>query len=155
MLRMAKRRRSSGRVSEIRFDENLDGLFAGVDLNTDTRVAKVHLVASSVLSSNDGVGHCSLFVSESPEISGAMMASWASRGVSGVAKDAVCLSSLGSAHPALATSRHGGHDRMVSGGSRKRCMKTRSSQRPTLCPTSLKMGDAPRHGWVLVHNQVN
>jgi hypothetical protein len=35
-------------------------------------------------------------------------------------------------------SPHGGHDRMVPGGSRKRCMKTRSSQRPNLCPTSVK-----------------
>ena len=45
---------------EVRFDENLDGLFAGVDLDTDRRVAEVDLVASSVLSSNDGVRHCSL-----------------------------------------------------------------------------------------------
>jgi hypothetical protein len=41
----------------IRLDENLDDLVAGVDLDTDSRVAKVHLVASPVLSSNDGVGH--------------------------------------------------------------------------------------------------
>jgi hypothetical protein len=38
---------------EIRFDENLDGLFAGVDLDANSVVAKVDLVASSVLSSND------------------------------------------------------------------------------------------------------
>jgi hypothetical protein len=42
------------------------------------------------------------------------------------------------AHPALAISRHGDHYRMLPGGSRNRCMKTRSSQRPNLCPTSLK-----------------
>jgi hypothetical protein len=30
------------------------------------------------------------------------------------------------------------HDRVVPGASRKRCMKTRSSQRPNLWPTSLK-----------------
>ena len=42
---------------EIRLDENLDGLFAGINLDTNRRVAKVHLVASSVRSSNDGVGH--------------------------------------------------------------------------------------------------
>jgi hypothetical protein len=41
---------------EIRLDKNLDRLFAGVNLNTNRRIAKVHLVASSVLSSNDGVG---------------------------------------------------------------------------------------------------
>jgi hypothetical protein len=45
---------------EIRLDGNLDGLFAGVDFDTDSRVAKVHLVSSSVLSSDDGVGHCGL-----------------------------------------------------------------------------------------------
>src|SRR5271169_3482397 len=43
---------------EICLDKNLDRLFAGVNLNTNRRIAKVHLVASSVLSSNDGVGHC-------------------------------------------------------------------------------------------------
>ena len=42
---------------EIRLDENLDGLFAGVDLDTDGSVAEVNLVASSVLASNDGVTH--------------------------------------------------------------------------------------------------
>ena len=60
MLRMAKRRRSCGCVSKVRFDENLDGLFAGVDLDTDSLVTEVDLVASSVLSSNDGVSHCCL-----------------------------------------------------------------------------------------------
>src|SRR5208282_462279 len=38
-------------------DENLDGLFAGVDLDTDGFVTKVDLVAASVLSSNDRIGH--------------------------------------------------------------------------------------------------
>jgi hypothetical protein len=42
---------------EIRLDENLDGLFAGINLDTNGRVAKVHLVASTVRSSNDGVRH--------------------------------------------------------------------------------------------------
>jgi hypothetical protein len=42
---------------EIRLDKNLDGLFAGVDLDPNRSIAKVNLVASSVLSSNDGVGH--------------------------------------------------------------------------------------------------
>jgi hypothetical protein len=41
----------------IRLDENLDGLFAGINLDTNRRVAKVHLVASSVRSSNYGMGH--------------------------------------------------------------------------------------------------
>jgi hypothetical protein len=43
---------------EIRLDENLDGLFAGINLDTNRRVAKVDLVASSILSSNNSVGHC-------------------------------------------------------------------------------------------------
>jgi hypothetical protein len=42
---------------EICVDENLDGLFAGINLDTNRRVAKVDLVPSSVGSSNDGVGH--------------------------------------------------------------------------------------------------
>jgi len=42
---------------EIRLDENLDGLFAGINLDSNRRVAKVHPMASSVRSSNDGVGH--------------------------------------------------------------------------------------------------
>jgi len=47
---------------EIRLDGNLDGLFAGVDLDTDSRIAKVDLMAASVLSSNDGVGQCFLLL---------------------------------------------------------------------------------------------
>jgi hypothetical protein len=39
---------------EIRLDENLDGLFTGINLDTNRRVAKLNLVASSVFSSNDG-----------------------------------------------------------------------------------------------------
>ena len=42
---------------EIRLDKNLNRLVAGINLNTNRRIAKVHLVASSVHSSNDGVGH--------------------------------------------------------------------------------------------------
>src|ERR1700736_1028914 len=42
---------------EIRLDKNLNRLFAGINRDTNRRIAKVHLVASSVLSSNDGVGH--------------------------------------------------------------------------------------------------
>ncbi len=42
---------------EICLDENLDRLFTGMNLDTNRRIAKVNLVASSVLSSNDGVGH--------------------------------------------------------------------------------------------------
>ena len=42
---------------EIRLDENLDGLFAGINLDTNRRVAEIDLVASSVCSANDGVGH--------------------------------------------------------------------------------------------------
>jgi hypothetical protein len=41
---------------------DLDGLLTGINLDTNGRVAKVHLMASSVLSSNDGVGHFGLFV---------------------------------------------------------------------------------------------
>ncbi len=43
---------------EIRLDENLDGLFAGINLDTNRRVAEIDLVPSSVRSSNDGMGHC-------------------------------------------------------------------------------------------------
>jgi hypothetical protein len=46
---------------EIRLDENLDGLFAGINLDTKGRVAKVDLVPSPVLSSNDGGGIISRF----------------------------------------------------------------------------------------------
>jgi hypothetical protein len=42
---------------KIRLDKNLDRLFTGINLDTNRRIAKVNLVASSVLSSNDGVGH--------------------------------------------------------------------------------------------------
>ena len=42
---------------EIRLDENFDGLVAGINLDTNGRVAKINLVSSSVRSSNDGVGH--------------------------------------------------------------------------------------------------
>ena len=42
---------------EIRLDENFGGFLARIDLDTDRRVPKVGLVASSVGSSNDGVGH--------------------------------------------------------------------------------------------------
>jgi hypothetical protein len=41
----------------IRVDENLVGLVGGMNLDTNGRVAKVHFVASSILSSNDGVRH--------------------------------------------------------------------------------------------------
>jgi hypothetical protein len=53
----------------IRLDENLDGLFAGINLDTNRRVAKVDLVPSSVLSSNDGVGHYRLAFQGSAAIS--------------------------------------------------------------------------------------
>src|SRR5258708_4424774 len=43
---------------EIRLDENLDGLFARINLDTNGRVAEIDLVPSSVRSANDGVGHC-------------------------------------------------------------------------------------------------
>ena len=42
---------------EIRLDENLDSLVAGINLDTNRRVAEIDLVASSVCSANDGVGH--------------------------------------------------------------------------------------------------
>ena len=47
---------------QIRLDENLNGLFTGINLDTNRRIAKVNLVASPVLSSNDGVGHCFLLL---------------------------------------------------------------------------------------------
>ena len=49
---------------EIGLDENLDGLVAGVNLDTNRFVAKVNLVASSIHCSNDGVGHDGLLVSD-------------------------------------------------------------------------------------------
>ena len=42
---------------EIRLDENLDGLFARINLDTNRGAAKIDLVASPVLSPNDGVRH--------------------------------------------------------------------------------------------------
>jgi hypothetical protein len=42
---------------EIRLDENLDGLFTGVDLDMYSLVSEVEFVASSVPSSNDDVRH--------------------------------------------------------------------------------------------------
>jgi hypothetical protein len=42
---------------ENRLDENLDSLFAGIDLDPNGCVTEIDLVASSVRSSNDGVGH--------------------------------------------------------------------------------------------------
>ena len=52
----------------IRLDENLDGLFAGINLDTNGRVAEIDLVASSVCSANDGVGHYRLASQGSPDI---------------------------------------------------------------------------------------
>ena len=45
-----------GERLEIRFDENLNGLFAGINLDPNRRVAEIDLVALPVLSSNDGCG---------------------------------------------------------------------------------------------------
>jgi hypothetical protein len=42
---------------EIRLDENLHGLFAGINLDTNRRVAEIDLMASPAFSSNDSVGH--------------------------------------------------------------------------------------------------
>jgi hypothetical protein len=42
---------------EIRLDKNLDRLLAGINLDPNRRIAKINLVASPVLSSDDGVGH--------------------------------------------------------------------------------------------------
>jgi hypothetical protein len=42
---------------EVRLDENLDGLFAGANLDTNRLVAKFDLVASPVFSSDYDVGH--------------------------------------------------------------------------------------------------
>ena len=60
MLSRANRRRLLGQGLGIRLDENLDGLFAGINLDTNRRVAEIDLVASPVFSSNNGVGHCRL-----------------------------------------------------------------------------------------------
>jgi len=46
-----------GERLKIRLDENLHGLFAGINLDTNRCVAKVDLVPSSVRSSYDGEGH--------------------------------------------------------------------------------------------------
>jgi hypothetical protein len=46
-----------GEGLEVRLNKYLDCLFTGVNLNANRRIAKVNLVASSVLSSNDGVRH--------------------------------------------------------------------------------------------------
>jgi hypothetical protein len=53
----AKRRRSSGSVFRICLDEYLDGLLARVDVDTNGRIAKIHLVSATILSPDDGVGH--------------------------------------------------------------------------------------------------
>ena len=34
---------------EIRLDENLDGLFVGIDLDTNRRIANINLLASALL----------------------------------------------------------------------------------------------------------
>ena len=49
-----------GERLKIRLDENLDVLFAGMDLDTDSLVAEVDVVASPVLSSSDGIRHWGL-----------------------------------------------------------------------------------------------
>ena len=54
---------------EIRLDENLDGLFAGVDLDTNSLVAKVDLMASSIFPSNNRMRHRGL-VSRTGRVSG-------------------------------------------------------------------------------------
>src|SRR6202023_145018 len=54
---------------EIRLDENLDSLVAGINLDTNRRVAEIDLVASSVCSANDGVGHYRLASQGAPAIS--------------------------------------------------------------------------------------
>ena len=46
-----------GERLKIRLDENLDVLFAGMDLDTDSLVAKVNFMAASVPSSNDSLRH--------------------------------------------------------------------------------------------------
>jgi hypothetical protein len=50
MLIRAKRRRSCWECLGIRLDENLDGLFARINLDTNGRVAEIDLVASPVRS---------------------------------------------------------------------------------------------------------
>ena len=46
-----------GERLKVRLDENFDGLFAGMDLDTDSLVAKVNFMAASVPSSNDSLRH--------------------------------------------------------------------------------------------------
>jgi hypothetical protein len=58
--------------------ENLDGFFARTNIDTNGRVAEIDLVASSVRSANDGVGHW-LWLSE---IKGVGLAKRLSRGQS-------------------------------------------------------------------------
>ena len=59
MLRSAKREAPTflRKRLEIRLDENLHGLFAGIKLHTNGRVAEIDLVSSSFRSANNGVGH--------------------------------------------------------------------------------------------------
>jgi hypothetical protein len=58
MLRSAKRRRSSGIVSKSASMKISTVFIAGINLDTNGRIAEIDLVSSSVLSSNDGVRHC-------------------------------------------------------------------------------------------------
>ena len=53
---------------EIRPDKNLDCLFTGINLDPNRIIAKVYLVASSVLSSHDGVGHYHLVLRASAHL---------------------------------------------------------------------------------------
>jgi hypothetical protein len=43
---------------EVGLDENLNGLLAGINLDTNRRVAKGRPRALSGFSANDGLGHC-------------------------------------------------------------------------------------------------
>jgi hypothetical protein len=45
---------------KISLDEYLDGLLTRVDLHTDGRITKIHLVSATILSPDDGVGHAFL-----------------------------------------------------------------------------------------------
>ena len=42
---------------KIRLDEDLNGITAGVNFDANGRIAKIDFVTSSVLSSNDRIGH--------------------------------------------------------------------------------------------------
>jgi hypothetical protein len=55
---------------EIRLDENLYGLLAGINLDTNGRVTEIDLMSSSVRSANNGVGHCRTRFRGSAAISG-------------------------------------------------------------------------------------